>query len=610
MRTRLYLLFAMVLLVSACSEEAGDPVSATDPSNGETATFAKSDRAMDLTDRYIVVFKEGVGNPDVIVDEVTRGNGTKVHYRYRHALKGFAATIPEAALEGISRNPLVDYIEPDGVVTAGTTQTSPPSWGLDRIDQHNLPRDYSYTYQTDGTGVTVYIIDSGIRWDHAEYFGRAVIGGKDFIDNDDWAYDCHGHGTHVAGTVGGTTVGVAKGVSLYPIRVLACNGSGSYSAVIAGIDWVTANHTSPAVANMSLGGGYSTSLNTAVNNSVAAGVVYAVSAGNDNTNACTKSPASAASALTVGSSTSSDYRSSFSNYGSCVDIFAPGSSIYSSTMTSTTSYASWSGTSMASPHVAGVAALYLEANQTATPAQVEAAIKNGATSGVLNNIGTGSPNLLLYSQITGPVTPPSPPAAPTGLTQTAATTSSVTLGWNDVSGESGYRVERDISGTWTQVGSTGADVTSFTESGLSAGTSYDYRVYAYNSGGNSGYSNTETATTSTPPPPPSTIDMDVLSVVGDKYYVRKKVHGELTVHVRDGNGQNVTGATVFVSWTGDATGSVSGVTDGNGIVVLRTNPINTRKISTITMKVDNITKTGFSYNPNLFSATVQAVIGF
>ncbi|PLX31846.1 MAG: peptidase S8, partial [Ignavibacteria bacterium] len=525
MRTRLYLLFAMVLLVSACSEEAGDPVSATDPSNGETATFAKSDRAMDLTDRYIVVFKEGVGNPDVIVDEVTRGNGTKVHYRYRHALKGFAATIPEAALEGISRNPLVDYIEPDGVVTAGTTQTSPPSWGLDHIDQHNLPRDYSYTYQTDGTGVTVYIIDSGIRWDHAEYFGRAVIGGKDFIDNDDWAYDCHGHGTHVAGTVGGTTVGVAKGVSLYPIRVLACNGSGSYSAVIAGIDWVTANHTSPAVANMSLGGGYSTSLNTAVNNSVAAGVVYAVSAGNDNTNACTKSPASAASALTVGSSTSSDYRSSFSNYGSCVDIFAPGSSIYSSTMTSTTSYASWSGTSMASPHVAGVAALYLEANQTATPAQVEAAIKNGATSGVLNNIGTGSPNLLLYSQITGPVTPPSPPAAPTGLTQTAATTSSVTLGWNDVSGESGYRVERDISGTWTQVGSTGADVTSFTESGLSAGTSYDYRVYAYNSGGNSGYSNTETATTSTPPPPPSTIDMDVLSVVGDKYYVRKKVHG-------------------------------------------------------------------------------------
>ena len=610
MRTRLYLLFAMVLLVSACSEEAGDPVSATDPSNGETATFAKSDRAMDLTDRYIVVFKEGVGNPDVIVDEVTRGNGTKVHYRYRHALKGFAATIPEAALEGISRNPLVDYIEPDGVVTAGTTQTSPPSWGLDRIDQHNLPRDYSYTYQTDGTGVTVYIIDSGIRWDHAEYFGRAVIGGKDFIDNDDWAYDCHGHGTHVAGTVGGTTVGVAKGVSLYPIRVLACNGSGSYSAVIAGIDWVTANHTSPAVANMSLGGGYSTSLNTAVNNSVAAGVVYAVSAGNDNTNACTKSPASAASALTVGSSTSSDYRSSFSNYGSCVDIFAPGSSIYSSTMTSTTSYASWSGTSMASPHVAGVAALYLEANQTATPAQVEAAIKNGATSGVLNNIGTGSPNLLLYSQITGPVTPPSPPAAPTGLTQTAATTSSVTLGWNDVSDESGYRVERDISGTWTQVGSTGADVTSFTESGLSAGTSYDYRVYAYNSGGNSGYSNTETATTSTPPPPPSTIDMDVLSVVGDKYYVRKKVHGELTVHVKDANNQNVTGATVFVSWTGDATGSVSGVTDGNGIVVLRTNPINTRKVSTITMKVDNITKTGFSYNPNLFSATVQAVIGF
>lgn len=609
MKSRLYLLFALALLFSACSDEAGDPVSADDPSQGESPTFAKADGSIDLTDRYIVVFKEGVGNPDIIVDELTRGKNVKVHYRYRYAIKGFAATIPEAALEGISRNPMVEYIEPDGIVTAGATQTNPPSWGLDRIDQRNLPRDYSYTYQNNGSGVTVYIIDSGIRMTHNEYNGRASSG-WDFIDNDADASDCHGHGTHVAGTVGGTTVGVAKNVSLVAVRVLNCNGSGSYSAVIAGVDWVTNNHVSPAVANMSLGGGYSSSLNTAVNNSVAAGVVYAVSAGNSNRNACNYSPASAANALTIGSSTSSDYRSSFSNYGSCVDIFAPGSGIYSSTMSSNSSYASWSGTSMASPHVAGVAALYLAANTNATPAQVETAIKNGATSGVLNNIGTGSPNLLLYSLIAGTVTPPPAPAAPTNLTQTGATTTSVTLGWDDVSGESGYRIERYISGSWSQVGSTGADVTTFTEGSLASATSYNYRVYAYNAGGNSGYSNTATATTQTPPPPPSTTDMFVESVSGQKVIIKRKTVGELTVEVRDVNNNAVSGATVAVSWSGGTSGSGSAVTNSSGIAVVQTGRINTRKVSSITMQVDNITKTGFSYNSSLNKVSPQATINF
>jgi aqualysin 1 len=497
-----YCLVAGLLLLAACSDNARDPISPTDNS-GEAPTFSKSDAGQDLTDRYIVVFKENVANSDELVDKLMEKSQGRVHFRYRYAIKGFAATIPEQALEGIRHNPNVDYIEADGIVTTTATQSNPPNWGLDRVDQHALPLNQQYIYQNNGTDVTVYIIDSGIRMDHQEYSGR-VTSGWDFIDNDPDATDCHGHGTHVAGTVGGSWVGIAKAVNLVAVRVLNCNGSGSYSQVIAGIDWVTVNHASPAVANMSLGGGYSSSLNQAVNNSVAAGVVYAVSAGNSNANACNYSPASAASALTVGSTTSSDNRSSFSNYGTCVDIFAPGSGIYSSTRNSTSSYASWSGTSMASPHVAGVAALYLSANPSATPAQVESAIKTGATSGVLSGIGSGSPNLLLYSLITGPAPPPpTPPAAPTGLGLSNVTTSSIDLNWTDnASNEDGFKVQRSLNGsTWSDIATLGVNATSYSNTGLSSGVLYYYRVYAFNTGGNSGFSNTASATTLLPPAP-------------------------------------------------------------------------------------------------------------
>jgi aqualysin 1 len=353
---------------------------------------------------YIVVLDDSVANPAA----AAAAEGVTPTFVYKSALKGYAAPMTAATATRLASTSNVRSVEPDGVVHATITQT-PATWGLDRIDQRNLPLNNAYTYTATGAGVTAYIIDTGIRFTHTQFGGRASSG-VDEIDGGP-ADDCNGHGTHVSGTVGGTTYGVAKAVSLVAVRVLDCNGSGSFSQVIAGIDWVTANHQpgQPAVANMSLGGGYYAPLNTAVSNSIADGVTYAVAAGNDNANACGYSPASTPNALTIGATTSSDARSSFSNWGSCLDLFAPGSGITSSYNCSDTCTAVLSGTSMATPHTAGAAALYLQGNPGATPAQVSAAIINNATPGVVGNPGTGSPNRLLY---TGTGAPP-PPGGPT-----------------------------------------------------------------------------------------------------------------------------------------------------------------------------------------------------
>ncbi|MEE8446968.1 MAG: S8 family serine peptidase [Gemmatimonadota bacterium] len=355
-------------------------------------------------DDWIVVFRDDVVDPPGLARQLIATHGGSLRFTYQYALKGFAATLPTQAIEGIRNNPNVAYVEADGVVVedAITSSQSPATWGLDRIDQPILPLDNAYNYNFDGTGVTAYIIDTGIRTTHNEFgsSGGRASEGFDAIDGVLDGQDCRGHGTHVAGTVGGSTYGVAKNVTLVAVRVLNCQGSGSYSQVIAGIDWVTNNHVAPAVANMSLGGGFSTSLNDAVNGSVAAGVTYAVSAGNDNRDACTKSPASAADALTVGSTTSSDSRSSFSNFGTCVDIFAPGSSITSAYKTNDDATATFSGTSMSSPHVAGAAALRLEQCPGEAPGDVASAITGAATAGVISNTGPGSPDLLLYSLMT------------------------------------------------------------------------------------------------------------------------------------------------------------------------------------------------------------------
>jgi aqualysin 1 len=362
------------------------------------APILASDSATAIAGQYIVVFRAGTGPAQrAAAIGAARGRGAEVLYVYDAALNGFAAKLPAQALNGLARNPNVEYVEADQVVSVDTTQ-SPATWGLDRIDQHNLPLNNSYTYNSTGSGVTAYIIDTGIRTSHVEFGGRASIG-TDTVGDGQNGNDCHGHGTHVAGTVGGSTYGVAKSVALVAVRVLNCSGSGSTSGVIAGINWVTSNHTTgKAVANMSLGGSVSTALDSAVTNSIADGVVYAIAAGNSNRDACKFSPARTPNAITVGATTSTDARASYSNFGSCLDIFAPGSSITSAWNSSNTATNTISGTSMATPHVAGVAALYLQGH-TATPQQVRDAIVTGATAGVVGNPGRNSPNRLLYSLI-------------------------------------------------------------------------------------------------------------------------------------------------------------------------------------------------------------------
>ena len=402
---KIFTFFALVVLCAAAL--AVNPTSQT--THGQDESLLRRQEAKGkfhrkgsarIANRYIVVFNEWATGPEgdfsqaaEAAEQLRAAFGGRIMRVYKHALNGYAAEMSEAEALAISDDPRVAYVEEDGVMQASATQTNPP-WGLDRIDQRNRPLSGTYTYNWTGSGVRAYIIDTGIRTAHAQFGGRASNVHDAFGGN---GQDCNGHGTHVAGTVGGSTYGVAKSALLRGVRVLNCSGSGSTSGVIAGVDWVRQNHVAPAVANMSLGGGASSALDTAVNNLHNAGVAIAVAAGNENQNACNVSPARAANAITTGSTTSSDARSSFSNYGTCVDLFAPGSSILSAWHTSNTATNTISGTSMASPHVAGVAALYKQANPSASSTTIRNAIVNNATTGVVSNAGTGSPNRLLYS---------------------------------------------------------------------------------------------------------------------------------------------------------------------------------------------------------------------
>lgn len=382
--------------LASCSDQPTSPGSEGGSADlAPLYTAASADQA--IPGEYIVVFKEGTADAPGLARRLVAQSGGNLRHTYSRALRGFSGRLPAQAVEALRRNPNVAYIEQDQEVRIVATQTN-ATWGLDRIDQRDRPLNGTYVYNRTGAGVNAYIIDTGIRTSHTDFGGRASNVFDAFGGN---GQDCNGHGTHVAGTVGGTTWGVAKAVRLYGVRVLNCQGNGSVSGVIAGVDWVTSNHQKPAVANMSLGGGISTALDNAVRNSIAAGVTYVIAAGNESVNACNVSPARVGEALTVGSTTSSDTRSSFSNYGSCLDLFAPGSSIRSAWHTSNTATATISGTSMAAPHVAGVAALYLEANPSASPAQVNAAIVNNSSTGKLSGIGSGSPNRLLYSGFIG-----------------------------------------------------------------------------------------------------------------------------------------------------------------------------------------------------------------
>ncbi len=338
---------------------------------------------------YIVTLKEGA-DPRAVA--AVAGVGPK--HVYEAALNGFAADLNDGQLNALRHNRDVESIEEDQEATADATQSMDANgdpWGLDRIDERALPLSGSYTYNTSGSGVRAYIIDTGLQANHPQFGSRAsnvydAFGGS--------GNDCNGHGTHVGGTVGGATYGVAKAALLRGVRVLDCNGSGSYAGIIAGVDWVRKNHIKPAVANLSLGGGYSASLNTAVNNLAGAGVFTAVAAGNSNANACNYSPASASAAFTTAAATKADAKASYSNYGSCVDAYAPGSAIKSAWINGGVN--TISGTSMASPHVAGVGALYKSAYGDAASSTISTWIINNATTGVITGNPSGTPNRLLY----------------------------------------------------------------------------------------------------------------------------------------------------------------------------------------------------------------------
>jgi subtilisin family serine protease len=387
--------------IAACSDQNTTPLA---PENAYPSQLATAPGGNAIQDQYIVVLKKGVSPRAAAV-----GVGANPRFVYQAALNGFAAKLNAAQVEALRKNPNVEYIEQDGIATISGVQ-SYPTWGLDRIDQRYRPLDYSYTYNRTGAGINVYVLDTGIRYTHTEFGGRAMAGYDVFGGN---GSDCNGHGTHVAGTVGGATYGVAKGVTLISVRVLDCYGNGSWSGVIAGVDWVTANRVGLSVANMSLGGSANTALDNAVRNSIASGVTYVIAAGNNNANACNYSPSRVDEALIVGNVNSSDTRNSTSNYGLCLDLFAPGTNITSAWYGSDTQTNTISGTSMAAPHVAGIAAMYLEYNQGALPVDVQYAIDQNGTWDVVSNKGNNSPNRVVYSGFIPAPTNPNPNPNPT-----------------------------------------------------------------------------------------------------------------------------------------------------------------------------------------------------
>jgi subtilisin family serine protease len=381
----------VALVLVACAEAPSTPSAVVREQPGDEAPlFAKDDGGDPIPGQYIVVFNDGVSDPHGKAKEKALKAKGKMKYSYGAALKGFAAELSDEAVAELRADPDVAYVEQDQTVSINTTQTG-ATWGIDRIDQRNRPLSGTYTYTATASAVRAYIIDTGIQTSHSQFGGRASAVYDAFGGN---GQDCNGHGTHVAGTVGSSTYGIAKAIKLRAVRVLNCSGSGSWSGIIAGLDWVRTNHIKPAVANMSLGGGFSSSVNTAANNLSNAGVFVAVAAGNSNANACNFSPASAANVTSVMSSTSSDAKSSFSNWGSCTHLYAPGSSITSTWLNGGTN--TISGTSMASPHVAGVAALYKATFGDASSSTIRSWLINNSTTGVITGNPTGTPNRLLY----------------------------------------------------------------------------------------------------------------------------------------------------------------------------------------------------------------------
>jgi len=397
----------------------GAPAAAAPPEG----TIRGAGEAGALRERYIVVLKPDAVRASSVAKGIASRYGGAVGATFDETLNGFTVRMTEARAKRLAAHPSVAYVQQDKRVSLAATQANPASWGLDRIDQVNRPLDSSYSYHTLAANVHAYVLDTGIRMAHSDFTGR-VSSGIDTISHDNDAADCHGHGTHVAGTIGGTAYGVAKGVQLVGVRVLDCTGSGSYSAIIEGIEWVTQHAVKPAVANMSLAGPASAAVDQAVQASIASGVTYTLAAGNETSDACAISPARTPQAITVGASDGNDQRAVFSNWGTCLDIFAPGVAIVSASNSGgTTAAQTMSGTSMAAPHVAGAAALYLAGHPTDTPAQVRDALVNGAVQAAALGAGAASTTTsrLLYTGalttdppvlVTHPVTTPPPPPPP------------------------------------------------------------------------------------------------------------------------------------------------------------------------------------------------------
>jgi subtilisin family serine protease len=441
------------MTMSACQDVAA-PTGNLAPSSQLTTSANAQGAASQIAGQYIVTLRPSVSDVrSEAADIVSRSNGV-LGFTYGTALKGFSAKLSEQAAAALTNNPNVLSVEPDQSVAAAGFQ-KPAPWWLDRLDQRTARLDTSYTWPNSGAGVTVYILDTGIRITHQDLQGRASYG-YDFVGGSTTANDCNGHGTHVAGLVGGSYYGVAKGVSMKAVRVLDCSGNGTTSTIIAGLDWVAKNHTSPAVANLSLSSAYSSALNGAIASTIASGVTVVVSAGDANISghdACNVSPASAPSAITVGAMISqfgSDSQGSFSNDGSCVDLFAPGYQIASDWIASDTDWDLVTGTSPAAPLVAGAAAIYLAGNASATPSQVSAAILGAATTGVLSGLGAGTPNRLLYI---GDGTTPLPDPTPTPTPANAAPVASFTASCQRASCTFNASASTDDTGisnyTWT-----------------------------------------------------------------------------------------------------------------------------------------------------------------
>lgn len=463
---------AFAALLIACNEQPTMP--------GRSGNIA-ADRGTSLQtgpylNRYIVVFNDGVTDIPGLARSLTTLHGGTVRHIFEHALHGFSATFPSGAADALRRHPAVAYVEENKPIVAvnHTTQANAP-WGLDRIDQRSLPLNIGYDYTATGSGVRVYIIDSGLRTTHAEFGGRASVGIDERPEDGQNGQDCAGHGTMVGGIVGGSVHGTAKNVLLIAVRVLDCEGGGSLDDLIAGFGWVAAHRVTPAVANVSIAvtdqsGNETTSqlVDIAMNGLINSGVTVSIAAGNTNKSACDVSPARVAAALTVGATTSGDVRASFSNFGNCVDLFAPGVGITSASIGSDNDTNTDSGTSYAAPFAGGVAALYLQSHSAATPSQVITAITSHATSGKLSSIGTGSPNLLLHSlfvdaSISGP--------------SSIYTPGTYTWQVNPSGGHgSGYTYKWEV--TWTRTGQTWQLGTSQTQAlGLSH-TEGSFTLYA------------------------------------------------------------------------------------------------------------------------------------